>query len=375
MEGYTKLQKTIHNSLKQAAEESSMLLGQDLQIRDADVVKSDKKTYFGDVDDSFFVVGVESREEYPGQFFIIFMLRDAIGLSGTLLGIPPARIAEKERLLIMEKDDNDAFSEIANQLIGSINSIFQSSFPKKVHLKQIATKPFNPLKEEMTPEEPIPDGEYLLFMAPMEMPEHELGKLAVLVPVGLANAFDPQESAAPAPKAEAAAEGAAEEEKKPDAEAAAEKPANPPGGGPIEEGGEKEAAAEAPSAEAPPEGPMMLVLENDSAEGEKLKACLSPAGLPVVIAPRDTDVREIMAKGEVKLVFVAGERPEDGEFAACQSVRNASRDVPLPVILCASEWTRYTVMKAIKSGANAIVLRPYKDEDLLSKVEKLLKAA
>src|SRR5512138_2794104 len=110
-----KLKEMMDAALAQTGEESSMLLGQQLGIDESDSVSTNKMTYFCDMDDAIFVANVEAREEYSGQFYMIFSLRDAILLSGLLLGIPSARINEKRRLAIMETDDIDAFGEIMNQ--------------------------------------------------------------------------------------------------------------------------------------------------------------------------------------------------------------------------------------------------------------------
>ena len=95
MEGYTILHDMLASALKQAGEESGMLLGQELVIELADSLTTSKSSFFGGLDDACFVIGVESREEYPGQFYLVFSLRDAIVMSSILLGIPPARIQEK----------------------------------------------------------------------------------------------------------------------------------------------------------------------------------------------------------------------------------------------------------------------------------------
>lgn len=121
MADIAKLQKILDAALQQAGEESSMLLGQGLAINASDVLQTNRMSFFTDMEDAMFVVGVETREDYPGQFYMIFSLRDAILLSSMLLGIPPARISEKRKLAIMEPDDYDAFGEIMNQVIGSFN--------------------------------------------------------------------------------------------------------------------------------------------------------------------------------------------------------------------------------------------------------------
>ncbi|MRR34744.1 response regulator, partial [bacterium] len=102
MDGFTNLTSVIDNAFKQTAEDSGMLLGQELTIGEADIIATNRATYFCDMDDVCFVAEVTASGEYPGTFHMVFGLRDAICMSGFLLGIPPARINEKRRLAIME---------------------------------------------------------------------------------------------------------------------------------------------------------------------------------------------------------------------------------------------------------------------------------
>jgi hypothetical protein len=60
MAGYGKLRKMIQSALKQSAEESSMLLNQELTVNDTEVLEFDKQVYLDDLEDSVFVVPVDS---------------------------------------------------------------------------------------------------------------------------------------------------------------------------------------------------------------------------------------------------------------------------------------------------------------------------
>ena len=52
MDGYTTLHEMLEVALKQAGEESGMLLGQELSIALTDSLKTTKTAYFGDLDDA-----------------------------------------------------------------------------------------------------------------------------------------------------------------------------------------------------------------------------------------------------------------------------------------------------------------------------------
>jgi len=210
MEGYVKLYEMLESALRQAGEEISMLLGQSLTATLTDSLTFTKAAYFGDLDDGVFVMEVESREEYPGQIYLIFNLRDAILMSSLLLGIPTARIQEKRRLSIIEPDDIDAFGEIGNMINGAMNTTFQSSLSGKAHLKQQGAKKYVPEIDPISDQDPLPDGDYLMFRARLEMEGQEMYHLDVMIPLALGNLFDPPPEkpvvAAPVEEPPAAAE-------------------------------------------------------------------------------------------------------------------------------------------------------------------------
>ncbi|AJE04358.1 response regulator [Geobacter pickeringii] len=353
MEGFAALTSVVNNALTQTAGDSGMLLGQELVIADADLIGTNRQTYFSDLDDVCFVAEITASGEYPGKFFAVFGLRDAICLSGFLLGIPPARINEKRRLAIMENDDADAFSEITNQLVGSFNSVFQPAFANKVHLKVTPPRKFIPEETELTETEPVPDGEYLLFRGRMELSGFEMGNVDILIPRPLAELFDPPgEEPEPAAVEEPAAEG--------ESSAAT--------------AGTVEDAAEAPG--VPDDGfRKVLILEDDAGDRQLVRELLQERGFEPVEAGLDADIREIVSQGGVGLVVLGIHNGDDRDMAVCIKIKAIAQGERLPIIMCAREWTRSAVLKAIKYGARDIIVKPYRPDEVLAKVEKFLSAA
>ncbi|TGU74875.1 response regulator [Geomonas terrae] len=332
MAGFEKLQSMLDAAMKQAGEESGMLLGQAMSVAASDVLNTNRKSYLGDEDNPIYVVGVESREAYPGFFYLLFSLGDTIVMSSILLGIPGPRIQEKRRLSIQEPDDVDAFGEIANQIIGSFNSVFQPNLPDKVHLKLLPPQKYVPGTDPLTDDVPFPDGEYLMYRAPLQIEGHEMNMVDILIPHPLANLFDPQPE-------EAAVEAAA-----PEAEAAVE-----------------EAAPVA----------SILVLGDDDGRRELVEG-LSDSGMNLIDAPLGADLPGLFAQGEVRVAFISLKNITDRDLAICKRV------VPLvdrsggAVLLCAHEWTRTAVLKALKAGVKGVVMPPFEPHELTEKVAKFL---
>ncbi len=349
MDGYTNLYGMLETALKQAGEESGMLLGQDLSIALADSLSTNKSSYFGGMEDGCFVLGVGSGEAYPGQFFLVFSLRDAIVLSSILLGIPPARIQEKKRLSIIENDDIDAFSEIANMVNGALNTVFQGGLPNKVRLKLLPPKKYIPEIDELTSESPLPDGDYLMFRSRLEMPGQEMNCLDILMPISLANSFDPQ-PVAEAPGAEADSGGS---------------PAQDASGGADDD-------AET-SVTAAPGVDSIIVLEDDEDQRKLMIDMVAFTGYQVAEGTLNADLKELFAGRNVKMVLIGSQDADDRELAVCIKVNAIRQDSPPPIIMSAECWTRTAVLKALKYGARDIIIKPFDKDDVTAKVQRYCK--
>lgn len=351
MDGYTTLHEMLESALRQAGEESGMLLGQELSIALSDSLSTSKTSYFGCLDDACFVLGVESRESYPGQFYLVFSLRDAIVLSSILLGIPPARIQEKKRLSIIENDDIDAFSEIANMINGSFNTVFQSSLDNKVHLKLLPPKKFIPEIDQLTEDEPLPEGDYLMFRSKLEMPGQELNHLDVLIPVALGNLFDPPPETAPE---EVIAEAV-----------------DMPGGGTAVVHSSDEMPAEGSAAEDGIDS--IVILEDDEADRQQMVEAVGFTGYQIVEGTLNADIKELFAGRSVRLVLIGSLDADDRELATCIKINAIRQDSPPPIIMSAHRWTRTAVLKALKYGAREIIIKPCGEEELAAKVRRFCK--
>lgn len=343
----------LEAALKQAGEESGMLLGQELSIALSDSLSTSKSSFFGDLDDGVFVLGVDSGEAYAGQFYLVFSLRDAIVMSSILLGIPPARIQEKKRLSIIENDDIDAFSEIANMVNGALNTVFQGTLSNKVRLKLLSPKKYIPDIDQLSPEEPLPDGDYLMFRSKLEMPGQEMNYLDVLIPVALGNLYDPppvvvepEPVAAPEPETAAASDAG--------------------------DGGEENAEA-APAADAGVDS--IVVLEDDEEQRRLMIELVSFTGFQVAEGTLNADIKELFTGRNVKLVIIGSQDADDRELAVCIKVNAIRQDFPPPIIMSAECWTRTAVLKALKYGARDIIIKPFNHDDVVSKVSRYCKIA
>lgn len=357
MDGYVKLHEMLESALRQAGEEAGMLLGQGLTATLTDSLVFSKAAYFGDLDDGVFVLAVESREEYPGQFYLVFNLRDAILMSSLLLGIPAARIKEKQRLSIIEPDDIDAFGEIGNMINGAMNTTFQASLSGKAHLKLQGSKKYVPEIDPLTDDDPLPNGDYLMFRSRLEMEGQEMHALDVLIPVALGNQYDPQpETPAVAPVEDHTAAQA-------NTDTAA---------GTVHQAGDEEPVVRKSGGVAGTSGEdMIAIFEDTDDERLQLAQSVSFTGFKVVDATLNADVKEVFSQGNVRLVVIGSQDADDRELAVCIKINALRQDQPVPILMCAHRWTRTAVLKALKYGARDIIIKPCDSDEIAAKVKRL----
>jgi len=353
MDAYTTLYGILKTALKQAGEECGMLLGQELSITLADSLFTSKSSYFGGLEDGCFVMGVTSGESYEGQFYLVFSLRDAIVMSSILLGIPPARIQEKKRLSIIENDDIDAFAEIGNMVNGALNTSFLATLPNKVRLKLLPPRKYIPDIDELSPEQPLPDGDYLMFRARLELPGQEMEHLDVLIPTDLGNLFDPQP---------AVAEATGDEKAVGDEEVSASREARS-----IEEDELEEDSAAGAGIES------IVVLEDDTDLRRQIVELLSFTGFQIAEGTLNADLKELFAGRNVKLAIIGSQNADDRELAVCIKVNAMRQDFPPPIIMSAECWTRTAVLKALKYGARDIIIKPFNEDEVAAKVRRYCK--
>lgn len=359
MDSYKMLYGMLESALKQAGEENGMLLGQELSIALSDSLATSKTSYFGDLDDGCFVLGVDSGEAYSGQFYLVFSLRDAIVMSSLLIGIPPARVQEKRRLSIMEADDIDAFSEIANMINGALNTVFQNMLPNKVRLKILPPKKYVPEIDEMNSDEPLPDGDYLMFRSKMEMTGQEMHHLDVLIPVPLGDLFDPQTETTDVP---------VDIEKSPQETQVSPETSSAPDVSP----GAVEMPKE-PSGEVINGVDSIVVLEDNEVERQLLVDMVGFTEFQIVEGTLDADIKELFTGRNVKLVLIGSHDADDRELAVCIKVNAIRQDFPPPIIMSAERWTRTAVLKALKYGARDIIIKPFNKDDVVAKVRRFCK--
>jgi CheY-like chemotaxis protein len=234
---------------------------------------------------------------------------------------------------------------------GALNTVFQSTLPNKVRLKLLPPKKYVPELDPLDAQEPLPDGDYLMFRSKLEMPGQEMSHLDVLIPVELANMFDPP------------SEAPAEAEDSGTSDAAAAEP------GSNDESEESTSDAE-PAAPAGVGIDSIVVLEDNELERQYLVDLVAFTEFQVVEGSLNADIKELFSGRNVRLVLIGSQDADDRELAVCIKVNAIRQDFPPPIIMSAECWTRTAVLKALKYGARDIIIKPFNSDDVVAKVRR-----
>jgi PleD family two-component response regulator len=189
------------------------------------------------------------------------------------------------------------------------------------------------------------------------MAGHDLEEVDLLIPLPLANLFDLQESR----KEE---EAAADTETATAADVVPDESAAP-------------AADSLQAAGVPADADQsrtILILDDNAQERQQFQELLTVAGVNPVAAALDADLKKMLDQGTVLAVLVGVESADEQELSLCRKIQ-AHATGAVPIILCARQWTRTGVLKALKSGARDILLKPCPPDELTAKVLKLMNAA
>ena len=317
-------------------EEISGLLGRTLTLEKPRVQQVSKEGFFTEAKRKLVLTRVAVEGDLEGEIFIITPLRDAILLGGALIMLPPSELESRIKKEEFGEEENDAFGEIANIVTGVINSLFEENHPKKLRFIKTALQPLSASKVDPAASEPFPPQNFLQGSFAMKFEEQALGTLDILFPAMLF----------------AAAAGTVESPPLP-------APTQPPQPTPP------------PAPEADTRLPLVLILADQGCDTEALSATLRESDFEPTCLGFQDDAREFLRDKEVRGIFLVMREVTEKGFAAAIRVRSAARE-GLPLIAVAPQWTRNSVLQAVKFGIRDILVAPATAEEIHEKIASYL---
>jgi len=292
---------------------------------------------------------MEVSGDASGESYIVVDLKGAITLGSTLILLPPDQIAKRLRKAVLEGEEEDAFGEIANILAGVYTQTFLDLYPQKLHFKKTNLETILPTKVDIFSVDPFPPKDYYLSSCSMSLDGQNLGQLEALFPLELLGIDQTQEQK--------------DRVEEPSKEKNSAK--SPP------KEREKSSAAEVDSAASVAESgehAVIAIMTEDINQAEIFSEILAGQGYECRCLTFQDNFKETLQGQNIRGVFLVMNEVGEQGFAATIKARSALKP-DQPLVVAGPQWTRTTVLKAVKYGACDILVTPAEPEEILQKVK------
>ena len=116
----------------------------------------------------------------------------------------------------------------------------------------------------------------------------------------------------------------------------------------------------------------IVVVDDSYAELQLIEGCLKGANHTVVSYPSSDKLEDKVAIEKPDLIVLDVVMPGRNGFQTCRDLKNDDRCKNIPIILCTSKGNESDKFWGQQQGANGYIVKPFKAEDLLSAVKKVM---
>lgn len=352
----------FRTTINQLGDEISALLGKELVCNDVKLQLVKKAEFFAEhcMEKSAMSL-MKITGDREGTGFLFAQLADAIILGGTLIMLPEDQISEQAAKALFEGESVDAYGEVANIICGGLTQVFLDRYPKKLRYVRTETEVLVPTKLDPDADLPFPEGDYYLASFALGLDDYELNRMSLLFPAAIFDLYPEQATAAPAgPTAvrEAATAPVA---------AAAGSPAAPAASA------EKTTATQAGADKNLP--PIVLLISDRPNEAEPFVEMLSSSNYSSKVLSYQDDIKALAQQHQLVGIFLIMSQVSEKGFATAIKLQSLSKPAA-PLIFAGPDWTRSTVMRAVKYGARDILMLPASSAEIQEKItHHILKAS
>lgn len=393
-------QATVDNILQTCVKkielEVSAMLGQTLSCSRQVGTFISKEEYLGRQDEQAVLIRMAVSGDLQDEAYVVVAQNTAILFGGTLIMLPDDELKNRIKEKTFDDEVADAFGEIGNIIAGVYTSVFLERLNRKIHCKKTEVATFAPW--EATETSPFTERTYYLSTSNLKLENRDMGKIEALFPAELfdltpaatettpspertaanrlQNTTDPRQPAeSPSPRAQTIVAGS---DQAPPPEGTTFSPVNPGVGAPqatatIVAGHSGPEAAARPRDhtpgspdDAPESCPLLLVTAETQEDANAFGVPLASRRCEVLCLTFQDNIKEaVRGKNLRGVVLVMREVGERG-LASLIKIRSAI-DPQTPLVAAGPQWTKRTVLQAVKYGARDILLTPASSEEILTK--------
>lgn len=391
-------QATVDNILQTCVKkielEVGAMLGQTLSCSRHIGSFISKAEYLARLEEQAVLTRMAVSGDQQDEAYSIVDLKTAIIFGGTLIMLPDDELKSRAKDKVFDEEVADAFGEIANIMAGVYTAVFLDRLTQKLHCKKTDVASFAPW--EATETTPFPERAYYLSTTSIKLEDRDMGKIETLFPVELLDLAQETAAAAPTAQASASPQGSTTTQQAaaaPTATAQTLAPGTSPTAAPAgttfsainpgadaaqatatiqaaHPGNESSArsvdlTAVSPTAEGD-NSPLLLVTAETQEDANAFGVPLASRHYEVLCLTFSDNLRDVVRGRQLQgVVLVMREVGERG-LASLIKVRSAI-DPQTPLLVAGPQWTRRTVLQAVKYGARDILMTPASPEEILAK--------
>lgn len=116
----------------------------------------------------------------------------------------------------------------------------------------------------------------------------------------------------------------------------------------------------------------IVVVDDSNAELQLIESYLRAASHTVVSYPNSDKLEDRLVIDRPDLIILDVIMPGRNGFQTCRDLKNDDRFKNIPVVLCTSKGQESDKFWGQQQGANGYVVKPFKQEELLAAIKKVL---
>lgn len=116
----------------------------------------------------------------------------------------------------------------------------------------------------------------------------------------------------------------------------------------------------------------VLIADDSAVQRRKIASYLKPLGVEIMEAPDGAEAFDMLKAGRYELLITDWNMPRMDGLCLVKAVRAEAQLVDIPILMVTTENDPWSVTRAIRSGANEYLMKPFDVESLLSKLRGTL---
>lgn len=117
-----------------------------------------------------------------------------------------------------------------------------------------------------------------------------------------------------------------------------------------------------------------LVVDDSATERSIITNCLQEIGINVSVALSGEEALAKIQQDSPELIILDVVLPGRSGFEICRELKGNDNTNKIPIVLCSTKGTQMDKFWGMKQGADAYILKPIDQEELVGKVKELTEA-